>query len=305
MNKKISIVVPIYNRANTFSYFIESLYNQTDKDFTVIVVDNKSTDNLKDIVKNYIDKGMDIKHYNMDASNHPIENICDNPALQINVGVNLAESDYVLINPADVLHDARNVENARRITNNFTNNNSYYAKWVKFETTGDKPDEIREELISRAKEKNYVFDMEFRKEFRKDDRPRGVPKSSYKGCDYISESNVLIYYTALLPVSVYNDLGGIDEEFLKGYAAEDGDFGRRLELSPHDVFSVPELYVIHPPHPRTESYKFTRDEIKKYEKINLATYQYNITQAENGYYKVNEGKKWGLDSVIVERVNYE
>ena len=51
---RFSIIVPAYNRANTISRTLDSLYAQTNTDFEVIVVDDGSTDNTREIVSVYV-----------------------------------------------------------------------------------------------------------------------------------------------------------------------------------------------------------------------------------------------------------
>ncbi|MCM1425830.1 MAG: glycosyltransferase [Eubacterium sp.] len=56
MNKtKVSVVIPTYNRANTIKRAIDSVLNQTYKDFELIIVDDGSTDNTAQIVNEYKD----------------------------------------------------------------------------------------------------------------------------------------------------------------------------------------------------------------------------------------------------------
>ncbi|MBT4769194.1 MAG: glycosyltransferase family 2 protein, partial [Rhodospirillaceae bacterium] len=42
----VSIIIPIYNRANLISRALESVFLQSFQDFEVIVVDDASTDDL-------------------------------------------------------------------------------------------------------------------------------------------------------------------------------------------------------------------------------------------------------------------
>lgn len=53
-NKLITIITPTYNRANTLKRLYNSLKNQTFKNFRWLIMDDGSTDNTEDIVKELI-----------------------------------------------------------------------------------------------------------------------------------------------------------------------------------------------------------------------------------------------------------
>lgn len=53
---KVSVIVPTYNRAHIITEAIDSILNQTFKDFELIIVDNYSSDNTESVVKSYSDK---------------------------------------------------------------------------------------------------------------------------------------------------------------------------------------------------------------------------------------------------------
>ncbi|MFC1904253.1 glycosyltransferase family 2 protein [Chloroflexota bacterium] len=53
---KVSAIILTYNRAHMLTEAIDSVLNQTFKDFEVIVVDNYSSDNTEAVVKSYNDK---------------------------------------------------------------------------------------------------------------------------------------------------------------------------------------------------------------------------------------------------------
>lgn len=50
---KVSICIPTYNRANLLAYAVNSVLNQTYKDFEVIICDDGSTDNTSEVVSQW------------------------------------------------------------------------------------------------------------------------------------------------------------------------------------------------------------------------------------------------------------
>ncbi len=56
INKIVSIVIPTKNSANFLEACFQSIKNQTYKNIEIIVVDNNSTDNTKEIAKKYTNK---------------------------------------------------------------------------------------------------------------------------------------------------------------------------------------------------------------------------------------------------------
>ncbi len=53
MSPKVSIIIPTYNRADLLPRAINSVLNQTFQDFELIIVDDGSTDNTKQVVGEY------------------------------------------------------------------------------------------------------------------------------------------------------------------------------------------------------------------------------------------------------------
>ena len=60
---KVSIIVPVYNVEKYLKRCINSLINQTLQDIEIIVVDDGSTDNSGQIIKEYQEKNSNIKYY--------------------------------------------------------------------------------------------------------------------------------------------------------------------------------------------------------------------------------------------------
>ena len=57
MNSKVSIITPVYNASGLISETIESVINQSYKDWELILVDDCSTDNSATIIKKYEELG--------------------------------------------------------------------------------------------------------------------------------------------------------------------------------------------------------------------------------------------------------
>ncbi len=55
-NPLVSVIIPTYNSSRTLEKCLESIKNQTYKNVEIIVVDNNSTDNTKEIAKKYTGK---------------------------------------------------------------------------------------------------------------------------------------------------------------------------------------------------------------------------------------------------------
>ena len=55
-NLLVSIIIPTYNSAKFLNICLDSIKNQTYKNIEIVVVDNNSTDNTKEIAKKYTDK---------------------------------------------------------------------------------------------------------------------------------------------------------------------------------------------------------------------------------------------------------
>ena len=58
---KISVIIPIYNGGQYLNYSLKSIENQKMKDIEIIIIDDHSTDNSIDLIKNYMKKDKRIK----------------------------------------------------------------------------------------------------------------------------------------------------------------------------------------------------------------------------------------------------
>lgn len=68
VNKKVSVITPVYNSERFLSDMIDSVCNQTYKDWELILVDDCSSDNSREIIKNYMQIDSRIKYYLLDEN---------------------------------------------------------------------------------------------------------------------------------------------------------------------------------------------------------------------------------------------
>ena len=90
---KYSIIVPVYNRPDEVDELLESLSNQTQKDFEVIIVEDGSIKNCKDVCDKYAD--ILVLHY------YAKEN--SGPGQSRNYGAERANGEWLIILDSDVV----------------------------------------------------------------------------------------------------------------------------------------------------------------------------------------------------------
>jgi glycosyltransferase involved in cell wall biosynthesis len=59
---KVSVIIPTYNRAKSIGKTIDSVLNQTHKDLEIIIVDDNSSDNTKNVINSYLKSDSHIKY---------------------------------------------------------------------------------------------------------------------------------------------------------------------------------------------------------------------------------------------------
>lgn len=107
---KYSFIVPVYNSSKYLRDCLESLINQTYKNFEIIIVDNESTDNSIDIIKEYIKKYSYIKLYKSKSSR--VGGVR-------NLGIKYATGDYFITVDSD---DYVSLDMLEVLNNNISSN---------------------------------------------------------------------------------------------------------------------------------------------------------------------------------------
>lgn len=90
---KVSVIIPTYNSEEYLKECLDSLINQTFKDFEIIIVDNNSTDNTINKVKEYKNKYSNISLVRLDKNLKQ--------GIARNIGVQNAIGEYIMFVDSD------------------------------------------------------------------------------------------------------------------------------------------------------------------------------------------------------------
>jgi glycosyltransferase involved in cell wall biosynthesis len=102
ISPEISVIMPAYNAEKYIAASIESILNQTFRNFELIILDDASSDTTKEIVLSYAQKDNRIVYVPKD-SNH-------GPATLRNEGIHLAKGTFIALNDADDLSEPTRFE---------------------------------------------------------------------------------------------------------------------------------------------------------------------------------------------------
>ena len=91
---KVSVIMPVYNAEKYLSEAIESVLNQTYTNFELLLINDRSTDNSKEICKEYSKKDRRIVLLENNSESH-------GPGPTRNIGLDYATGEYVYFMDAD------------------------------------------------------------------------------------------------------------------------------------------------------------------------------------------------------------
>ena len=89
----VSVIIPTYNRAHLVGRAIQSVLNQTYKDFELIIVDDGSTDNTEDTIRELIKKDKRIKYIRHQKNK--------GGSAARNTGIKAARGEYIAFQDSD------------------------------------------------------------------------------------------------------------------------------------------------------------------------------------------------------------
>ena len=118
-----SVIIPNYNHAAFLKQRINSVIDQTFHDFEVIIIDDCSTDNSRQIIETY--RGHDkVSHiiYNEQNSGSPFK--------QWKKGIDLTNGDWIWIAESDDMADPQFLEEATKAIEQFPSAGLYYCDGI-------------------------------------------------------------------------------------------------------------------------------------------------------------------------------
>lgn len=115
MEKKFSIIIPNYNKEQYIEETLNSIFNQTYKNFEVIVIDDASTDNSLEIINKY-----DVKLF------HTKRKMAGGAR---NVGLDHATGDYILFLDSDDYFTSPTI--LEKLANQITNEDLIFLNYHK------------------------------------------------------------------------------------------------------------------------------------------------------------------------------
>lgn len=120
MNKKVSIIIPCYNNEKYVEEAVNSALNQTYRDIEIVIVNDCSTDNSRDVILNIVSQNNNIK-------------FIDNPEnkgviFSRNLAIDNCEGDYILPLDADDTIEPTYVERAVYLLDNIPSIGIVYCK---------------------------------------------------------------------------------------------------------------------------------------------------------------------------------
>lgn len=100
--KKVNIIIPVYNSEKYIADCIESIQNQSYNNVEVILIDDGSTDNSAKIIKKYTEKNTNIKYFWQENAGAPVAR---------NFGIKKSDGDYIMFLDSDDILEENSIQN--------------------------------------------------------------------------------------------------------------------------------------------------------------------------------------------------
>ena len=141
-DKLVSVIMPTYNCANFIGETIESVLNQTYKNWELIIVDDCSKDNTEEVVNNYIIKDNKIKYHRFKEN--------QGAAMARTKAMELAQGNYMAFLDSDDLWVKNKLEKQLK----YMEDNNYNFTCTAYEQI-DEQGNLLNKIIKTKKKVNY------------------------------------------------------------------------------------------------------------------------------------------------------
>ena len=217
-SKKVSIIIPTYNRAGFLIETIESVLMQWHDDYEILVIDDGSTDNTQDVLRPYIESAQISYRYLPNSGK---------PSVARNIGIKHAAGEYICFLDSDDVLVAGSIEKRTQLLDSCKDVALVFTDWLDISVGADG---------SHQQESSWVVSENFLK-----DIPEEFILSSSNDVTAFDTSIVTVIFTrefvftssVMVRKKVLDVIGGFDEIFT---ISEDRDLWLRVAGEHHCAY---------------------------------------------------------------------
>jgi len=201
MSKLVSVIIPTYNRADIITEAINTVLEQTYQNFEIIVIDDGSTDNTCEVIKNIDDSR--IQYIYQENSGRP--------SLARNTGIKISIGEYIAFLDSDDLWHREKLEKQIDILDN-NNNIGLVTNWSLYKTFKNEEIQVKKSQAKTQKE-NVLYILT-------------APDKAFTGTP-----------TLLVRKKCFETIGSFDDEMT---FCEDWDLFFRISLL-YEIYNIEEI----------------------------------------------------------------
>ncbi|MFH1612729.1 MAG: glycosyltransferase [bacterium] len=200
---KISVIIPTYNAAQYIEKSLKSVLNQTYKDFEIIIVDDGSTDNTKEVLKPYLSSIIYIYQQNKKQ------------AFARNIAIKKAQGDYIAFLDADDFWLPETLEIQKLSLDLYPEIAMVFGNIIEFDEKGNF------EIGGIKKEELHIFEKSNNINFNN----KKIEIFYGNVFKYLFKGNFVPIMTVMIRKTISEKIGNFDEQMV---LAEDYDMWLRI-----------------------------------------------------------------------------
>jgi glycosyltransferase involved in cell wall biosynthesis len=140
-----SIILPTFNRGHMIHLAIESVLNQTYKDWELIIVDDGSTDNTKDVISKFIEKDNRIKYLHQKNKERSAAR---------NKGIEEAKGHWICFLDSDDIYHTNHLEEFKNLINQKDSKRGLYFSGLSY---GKYSEDFEEYDLTHKNNIEFIF----------------------------------------------------------------------------------------------------------------------------------------------------